>query len=539
MYKIKLAKILFLWLLTHNSYCQVSSNRYEAGFGYIEINKLDQNGDNVKVSLCWENSWRDGENWDAAWVFLKNESGGSMRIEQVLTEEKVKIKIPADNVGFFIYRDELSNGNNNWILEICLNKSNEIITPHALEMVYIPTGPFELGSVKSFSDRNSINTSRGSKGSPLDAFFEYKSDSKDFFGGVYKIINEDKIKIGEKDGNLFYIDAVIPGTNTFSGDKTGVLSQKFPKGYHGFYQMKYELSEQEYCNFLNSLSVKNAKGRINLNLIFQGNGRKAHRNTIYFQDDKYQTKRPHRPCNFLSWKDILAYADWAGLRPMTELEFEKSARGPKSATWREFVWGVSELEKEGFNYSTVILDENGELADNEDGDEYTDGNANLILLNYKDYNDVCTPSGAFYQPGYPNCRSISGGDGGRGPLRKGIHAIKSEGNRVKAGASYYGAMDLGGNLQEPVIPVGSPFSRKFKGSHGDGILDKNGEATNADWIAFDDKDYVFGFRGGSWPYHENHARTADRFDTYRTGPNERKPYRGFRGVRIAPGTIMQ
>jgi hypothetical protein len=32
---------------------------------------------------------------------------------------------------------------------------------------------------------------------------------------------------------------------------------------------------------------------------------------------------------YMCWADCATYADWAGLRPMTELEYEKSLRGPR------------------------------------------------------------------------------------------------------------------------------------------------------------------------------------------------------------------
>lgn len=527
--------ILLLILLVKKSGCaqetSIASNRYIAGEQYLEVELIEISDNNVTVSIRWDKSWRDTENWDAAWIFLKDGSSKTIKIQEIKTEDEAKLQISADSLGFYAYRKAIGEGKNNWRVEIFTEDAEQVVKAHGLEMVFVPKGPFELGTVKSFTDRNNISTGRGSRTAPLDAFFTYNQQETDGFGGVYKINDEGEISIGKQKGDLYYIDAVIPGTNTFSGDKEGRLEKDFPKGYRAFYQMKYELSEQEYCDFLNSIPKVYAEQRFNPQVVYQDKTKEAHRNTISLNKGVYTTTRPQRACNFLSWKDILAYADWACLRPMTELEFEKSARGPKEAVWREFVWGVNEKEKGNFNYSTTLYDPDGSIAAIENGNEYTDGNAHVILLDYGDYQDVCDPEGEFYQPSYPNCRSLKGGDGGRGPLRKGIHGLRSMGNRVKAGASYYGAMDLGGNLQEPVIPVGSPFSRKYKGTHGDGELNEYGEATNADWNTQKVEDYVFGFRGGSWPYHENHARIADRFDTYRKGSGERKPYRGFRGVR--------
>ncbi|MFR7822141.1 MAG: hypothetical protein ACLU30_02155 [Odoribacter splanchnicus] len=36
-------------------------------------------------------------------------------------------------------------------------------------------------------------------------------------------------------------------------------------------------------------------------------------------------------CNFLTPEDMLAYASWAGLRPLTELEYERMAKAPYPA----------------------------------------------------------------------------------------------------------------------------------------------------------------------------------------------------------------
>lgn len=104
-------------------------------------------------------------------------------------------------------------------------------------MVQIPEGKFILGSIKSFKYRNEKSTSNGSLSAPLNAFF--KTDSNGKFYGAYEIISEKEISIGNCNGCLSYLDAEISGINTYSGDKTGTLPKKFPKGYNSFYQMRY------------------------------------------------------------------------------------------------------------------------------------------------------------------------------------------------------------------------------------------------------------------------------------------------------------
>ena len=73
-----------------------------------------------------------------------------------------------------------------------------------------------------------------------------------------------------------------------------------------------------------------------------------------------------RPCNYLSWDDAMAYADWAALRPMTELEFTKACRGDKEPAFHERPWGNNSkdkiaryVDKEG----NLILSEN--LSENQ------------------------------------------------------------------------------------------------------------------------------------------------------------------------------
>lgn len=526
---------------------EVSGNRYRTGKQYLMIASLlpakarqagsrlpageagKQNSKALSLQISWDASWRDAENWDAAWVFFKNGQKPN-RICSAYAED-ASIEIAEDSLGVYIYRKSSTEGDNRFQLTVELEDDVAKTKAYGLEMVYVPQGSFELGTVKSFSDRNEINTSRGSQTSPINAFFSYDPQGEDGHGGPFRISDESSINIGKNKGDLYYIDAQIPGVDTYSGDKKGQLGPDFPKGYNAFYQMKYELTQGQYCDFLNSLTSKQAKRRFDPNITYENRPKEDYRNTIKLDNGIYRTDHPHRACNFLNYWDMLAYADWAGLRAMTELEFEKSARGPKPAIWREFVWGVNELAAGGFNKTTTLLDPDGKPAPSENGDEYSDGNVHCILLDYGDYEDVCDPNGDFYQPSYPNCRRLQGGDGGRGPLRVGIHGVNSKGKRTAAGASYYGAMDLGGSLQTPVVPVGSMVTRTFNGSHGDGLLDENGDCNQQSWMVGEDEEAVFGFRGGSWPYHENHARTADRFDSYRTDADERKPYRGFRGVR--------
>ena len=53
----------------------------------------------------------------------------------------------------------------------------------------------------------------------------------------------------------------------------------------------------------------------------------------------YTARLPFRRCIFLGSSDRFSYATWAGLRPMSELEYDKACRGPLHPVPLEEVWG--------------------------------------------------------------------------------------------------------------------------------------------------------------------------------------------------------
>ncbi|MEM6398015.1 MAG: SUMF1/EgtB/PvdO family nonheme iron enzyme [Bacteroidota bacterium] len=523
-------------------------NRFTTGEQYLSIGRpvLLHAKDKSQLSfgLSWDKSWRQGESYDAAWIFAKaKDTRGQwspVKIEQARLKPgtigiSATLRRSSDGMGFFIYRAEDGQGDNNWIVDVAIGSDipQESITDikvFGLEMVHVPPGEFELGTLKSLSDRREVLT-EGAGGAPYNSFYSYSSDEKDNYGGIYRVESEEPISLQPEEGNLYWTDAKIRGTNTFSGVPKGSLSAKFPKGYNGYMLMKYELSQGEYCDFLNTLTPRQQEARDISKSVEYGKSTADHRNNIRKHRGLYFTDRPDRSCNFISWKDGLAYADWAGLRHMTELEFEKACRGPEPAVYREYVWGASEIaEPENLEFAHRFSDTLNRLAQDESDILRIDGNAHLSFFSYYNLIDVCSPEGRFYDPKCKACRSFSGGDGGRGPVRRGIFGGDASGDRLLAGATYYGAMEMGGNLQEPVVTVGHPNGRRFEGTHGDGVLSTDGQATNPDWIP-EDGEYAYAGRGGAWPYHQNHARTADRFKGLRQRPDRRASHIGFRGVR--------
>ncbi len=207
-------------------------------------------------------------------------------------------------------------------------------------------------------------------------------------------------------------------------------------------------------------------------------------------------------CNYLSWGDMTAYLDWSGLRPMTELEFEKACRGTIAPVANEYPWGTTGIAPpvptpwpmagattEGIatNYSTTL------------------GNASYS-----------TTDGAI-----------------NGPLRVGIFAANgSNSGRATAGASYYGIMELGGNLFERPVTIGNASGRAFTGTHGNGVLAAGGDPDGATWPAPTTADGA-GFRGGAWNSDAVRLQVSDR-NAATTESTSRSSSFGGRGVRGAP-----
>ncbi|MEM6803182.1 MAG: SUMF1/EgtB/PvdO family nonheme iron enzyme [Bacteroidota bacterium] len=485
----------------------------------VEVNVYSDTS--IEGAIFYFDFWKDKINHSALYIFFKDEQNRPVLIQECKLEKQAFLaKISEDRKGIYIIPNTTYKIHNCTDYRIKVKNQIRGIRSYSLEMVEIPQGAYYLGASKSFEDRNTKNTSRGSLGAPLNAFF--RVGDKDQFEGAYSVTSENEIQIGNCKGCLGYKDAKIEGVNTYSGDKQGILPKKFPKGYEAFYQMRYELTEQEYCDFLNSLTANQARQRIDVNGIFFKGSRKSYGNFIEFEKGKYITTKPKQACNFLSWNDCLAYADWAGLRIMTELEFEKSARGFSEAKFREYAWGSNEMEK-GFFLDTKLF--SCEL------DRYcVDGNIHANLLGFSNFKDVCGEKGS--DPSYIGCRILSKDMKYRGPLETGIHSLnKKIHSRISTGAGYFGSLDLSGNLREPIIPVGDIASRKYMGSLGDGLLSLAGYSDNADWNYESAENLVYGYRGGCWAFHENHGRIADRFNVYRKGVDIRKPYSGFRGVK--------
>ncbi len=262
----------------------------------------------------------------------------------------------------------------------------------------------------------------------------------------------------------------------------------WPKGWYGFYMMKHEISQGLYAEFLNTLGAAStpqtnrAPGSV-------GGNRQQTQWVVATQT--YMSNRPDRAQNFISWNDYSAFLDWACLRPFTELEYEKAARGPLPHIINEYPWGMGAATA-GAIAAAVTFTAPGL----ETGLETVIG-GNAVYSN----------------------NSWTNGDGGQGPARAGIFAT-SVSTRAMAGAGYYGVLELGGNLREYAIGIHSTAaSNVFTRFWGNGTLNAtNGEHDVAGgWplaghlvSSCNATNNLVVNRGGCWQDAPDRLQTSDR-----------------------------
>jgi formylglycine-generating enzyme required for sulfatase activity len=472
----------------------------------------------VNFDIAWNNSWRVStgpSNWDASWVFVKYRIKGTatwqhstLHTSGHTTPANSTISTSSDGKGIFIYRDaDMEQGSVSYtgaqlrwdygVDGVADGDAVEIVVS-AIEMVYVPQASFYVGS--GGSESGSFTDGSWTSGATIPLL----------------ITSEGALGIDNAAGKLWGTSST--GDNTIGNaaeDAEATLPAAFPKGYNAFYCMKYEITQEQYVDFLNKLTYTQQATRTAVapnSAAGTGALSNNFRNGIDIMTAGVSDTKPavyacnldadvtyndavdgqNIACNWLSWADVAAYLDWAALRPFTELEYEKACRGTLTPVANEYAWG-----------STSITQATG----------ISNGGANNETASNSDAN--CA---------YGNPASVPG------PMRSGNFG-QGINTRIGVGASYYGIMELSGNLWERPISVGNATGRGFTGTHGNGAVDASGNADVSLWPGTD----AIGtcFRGGDWYNGAVFLRVSDRSEAAHTSNGRAYNYSG-RGVRSVP-----
>ena len=444
---------------------------------------------------------RDASN---AWV---GRAGAAAEGVDFVDYWQVKLKKPATIRSFAI--ESIEGGTpEQWQLQVFVSSQWKAVYPK-----YGDPTAFADGSEWAVNSRQTYPCTRTLRIDP-----GFSESSSNYRIRIYKTTNAPVIKniamstsdiLSDVDNSVLVYDSITTldtrfGLYSRDGDTwSGQTSVDYPNGYKAFFVMKYEISQEQYVAFLNKLTAAQQRTRtIGASLgsleegmyVFGGVGTRAvGRNGIklasigaddapyvfandlepgndYSQDGDGQTIA----CNFLNAGDMMAYADWCGLRPLTELEFEKMARRPypEVSLRGEYAWNTNGNFTPATGFQGVTAGTKGEKV---------------------------------------NGGNVNAGDQLKGPVRCGVFALPS-GSQVDAGASFWGVMELSGNLSELYYNVNSE-GRLFRGildkHHGSGKLDGSGKS-NVDNNYWPEVPDAFALRGGSYRDVKERTCISDR-----------------------------
>jgi formylglycine-generating enzyme required for sulfatase activity len=454
-------------------------------------------GSNIQFTVSWDNSWfttLGSNNYDAVWIFVKRQTCtdnlwlhaplSTNSAAHSVTGGLVQVDAVADGMGVYIRRNAVGAGaiptaTVTLALQTAANTIDNFQI-HGIEMVFVPQGSFLIGNGSNCQFANIT----------IDATAENSGLNATAFNNVAGCVNQ-------------YFTSVPAA---------------FPVGFNAFYSMKYEISQDQYAAFLNTLTytqqvvrmavspnstigtpVMGATNRNGLRIQTPGVvsnvpavvGCDLNANGVFGENADGQNVA----CGWLSWQDMIAYLDWAAMRPMTEFEYEKLCRGTEPYfPGTEYAWGTPSLIQA----------------------------TSAALTNAGTPSEISTASGAglcAYGLNTPTA----------GPLRSGFAAALT--TRQQAGAGFYGNMDLSGNLAEQCIGGANNNTQaaSFTTANGNGNILSTGFADVAGWPFIGGGSTGTCYRGGGFLDAAGTLQIGDRQG--RNTNSGRLAQVGGRGVR--------
>lgn len=497
----------------------------------------------VQFDISWQNSWRDDENYDCPWVFLKYSTDGGITWHHCTLKTSgtnpdgfvqgsgigLDIIVPSDKKGAFLRRSLAGEGTVNttgiqipwdYGADLGANTAGDHLAAFAAvrlmatEMCYIPQGPFYMGDfINSYTyvptcvPRNSdasgtarqiivqtndvyamkikimIDRNRGDGTIPIDDAEGPVPPDEGRTSGAYLISHYADQYPGTCSSGIWF-----DGSSGISIDSaTNInMNTNWPTGFRAFYYARYEVSQAQYRDFLNTLTPTQVgtQGQYQ-SACYPGYnpgirygirddhglfGCDLNNNGIFDETDDGECV----PVSYSEAENNMSYNDWAALRLVTDCEYEKAGRGPNTPIAQEAANGYGGASVYASSYANP-------------------GTADEAPSNNDD-------SGAWIV--YNRSTAV-------GPLRCGALATATS-SRKKSGAGYYGNMDLTGNVWEDCISMGTIKGRSYTAVHGDGELGPNGYHNVTNWPGGPDvggegdghriplADRAISGRGGEW-----------------------------------------
>jgi formylglycine-generating enzyme required for sulfatase activity len=421
----------------------------------IVITNVSTSGSDISFTLSWNNSWNTTNNidplfpnnWDAAWIFIKYQNAidnlwKHAKVSNVSSDHSVtgaggvlQVDAVTDSMGVFVRRTNPGFGSNT-NATVTLKMGNLIgsgafnFKVFGIEMVHIPTSNFWLGDG---------NTPSATQFANMEITATIQST-------------------GLASGFLYPSSPAVPST--------------FPMAYNGYYCMKYEVSMEQWIDFLNMLTYDQQAERTDISPNAAANTQAYTNNVNTFSDNiiKVATSGLNNTLPAIfgadangnniyneandalnmafalgSKADILAYLDWSGLRPLTEFEFEKACRGTRPPVLNEYAWGTT----------------------------------NVDWVNRSQLTNLATGAESYATIANGRVMASTGAVNTGGPGRCGLFASNSTG-RQSSGAGFYGNMELSGNCQETVV-YADAGGVGYTATNGDGMLTTLGDANVPTW----------------------------------------------------------